>query len=125
MMVYVSVSQKRLVFEKYIVTNGYCTLWREGSIGIGRQTIPEHLIWNLVCCTRAVTVFLSVFSMWSDACCHVPSRIPLAVRAVAVCANMHKIKVYSVPFLGAAVLMRNATVSICDRITDGTYLTIP
>lgn len=45
--------------------------------------------------------------------------------AVAMCANMHKIKVYSVPFLEAAVLMRNATVSICDRITDRTYLTIP
>lgn len=47
--------------------------------------------------------------MWSDACCHVPCKIPLAVRAVAMCANTHKIKVYSVALLGAAVLMRNAT----------------
>lgn len=63
--------------------------------------------------------------MWSDASCHVSCKIPLAVRAEAVSANMHKIKVYSVPFLREAVLMRNATVSICDRITDGTYLIVP
>lgn len=63
--------------------------------------------------------------MWSDACCHVPCKIPLAVRAVAMCANVHKIKVYSVALLRAAVLMRNATVSVCDRITDRTYLMIP
>lgn len=59
--------------------------------------------------------------MWSDACCHVPRKIPLAVRAVAMCGNMHKIKVCSIP-LRAAVLMRRATVSICDRITDRRYL---
>lgn len=113
-------SWKRLMLEKYTVMSRYCTVRRECSIGIGRQTVPENLIWNLVCCTRAVTVFLSIFSMWSDARCHVPCKIPLAMRAVAMCANVPKIKVYYMP-LRAAVLMRSLQCP-SDRITDRPYL---
>lgn len=37
MMVYVSVSQKRLMFKKYILINGYFTVWQEDSVGTGRE----------------------------------------------------------------------------------------
>lgn len=46
MMVYVSVSQKTLMYEKYIVTSRYCTVRREIRIATGRQMVPDNLIWN-------------------------------------------------------------------------------
>lgn len=43
----------------------------------------------------------------------------------AMCANVRQIQVYSGALLGAALLMRNATVSVCDSIADRTCLMAP
>lgn len=81
------------------------TAWQEGTGGAERdKTLPELS----VPLTRAVAVFARNFSMWTDACCHVPrsTGIPSALRAAAVCAHTLGFQVRSAPsaVMGRAVV---------------------
>lgn len=92
------------------------TAWQEGTGGVERdKTLPELS----VPLTRAVAVFARNFSMWTDACCHVPrsTGIPSALRAAAVCAHTLGFQVRSAP----SAVMGRAVVSARGRFSGSVW----